>query len=222
MGIGFSGFAQDDTDEYTTIITKKEGNKTKVSGFGGITTEFSQVDGNFGFSLGGQAAVLLDRSVFIGFYGQGVVNFPRYELTIYSEKLNNNIVLPKNLIFFHAGIYTGYVFMPKKPFHFGLSAKFGWGGITLVDEFYNYNSKSNSGDPEVVDFIFAVTPQAEFEMNITNWFKLNMGVGYRFVTGVDAKYTLLTDDGLEIREYFASDAMDSMTFSVGFLFGWYK
>lgn len=222
LGMNFSGIAQDDDDGFQTLF--EQNGKTSVSGFGGLIMEFSDIDGQFAFSMGGQGAAIFNQSFFIGFYGQGVVNMPSY--TYPQPPLGND--LGQSILFYHGGFYTGFVFYPNKPIHFGLSSKFGWGGISLYDNYYNNSYYPPGGSYPYqdyqIDMVFVVTPQLEAELNITNWFKINMGLGYRWVTGVDATYDSFNSSTGVIKEesYFNSNAFDNMTFSLGFYFGWFK
>ena len=213
--------AQDDSEEEFKTLFSSNG-ESSVSGFGGIVLDFSSVNGDFGYSMGAEGAALFNKSVFIGLYGQALVNFPSYQLNSYSIVLDENVVKNKSLVFYHGGFYTGFVFKPNNPIHFGISSKFGWGGVSLLDDFDNYYNNPNYKYPDI-DLVFVLTPELEVEMNITNWFKFNMGIGYRFVSGLDETYTVKSDNGI-ITEvpYFESDEMNSLTFSMGFLFGWYK
>lgn len=218
--------AQENDEEYRTLFAANK--DTKVSGFGGLITEFSAVNNEFAFSMGGEGAVLFNQSLYFGGYGIGMVNFPTYELTEHNSLYRRgNVTTSKNIIFGHGGLMVGFIFRPNKPLHFGVSSKFGWGAITLIDEFYKTNYFPQTGYHEnMVDPVFVFTPQLELEMNFTSWFKLNLGVGYRVVTGVDATYVYYNTEGpidvLEERRYFESDAFNSMAFSIGFLFGGFK
>lgn len=223
LGISFTSSAQENDDGFQTLF--KQNGKTSVSGFGGLIMEFSNVDEQFAFSMGAQGAALFNQSFFIGLYGQGVVNMPNY--TYPQPPLE--IELDQSILFFHGGFYTGFVFYPNKPIHFGLSSKFGWGGISLYDNYYdnNYYYPPRGYYPYQeyhVDMVFVVTPQIEAEFNITNWFKFNMGLGYRFVSGVDGTYDSFdSSTGITTEvPYFDSNDFDNMTFSLGFYFGWFK
>lgn len=220
-GITNFSFAQDDDSEYKTLF-KKNG-RTSVSGFGGLIMEFSGVDNQFAYSMGGQGAVLFNQSFFIGFYGQGLVNLPKYSFPEPHGGSNEDM----STMFFHGGFYTGFVFTPNKPFHLGISSKFGWGGISLYNNYYNYNYYPPGGyypyNDYGVDMVFVITPQVEAEMNITNWFKLTMGLGYRFVTGVDATFESFDISGNVIDvAFFESNDFNNLTFALGFNFGWFK
>ena len=212
LGISLASYSQDGNDTYSTLF-KSEG-KTSVSGFGGLMMEFSGMNKQFAFSMGGGGAVLFNQSFFFGGYGMGTVNFPTYTYPQPSYDTQN-----KNIVFGHGGFYTGFVFKPNKPIHIGVSSKFGWGGITIMDDFYNNNYYYPYED-YIVDQVFVITPQLEAEMNITNWFKVNMGLGYRIVTGVDATYKPI--NSTENVPYFESNAFNSATFQLGLYFGWFK
>jgi hypothetical protein len=218
-------FGQDKEDknpqEYSTLF--KQDAKTRVSGFGGLTMEFSGVNKSFGYSMGGVGAVLFNQSFFFGGYGMGLVNVPKY---VYPEpKFQNE---NENIIFGHGGFYLGYIFRPNKPFHFGVSSKIGWGMIQLFEKDYNYNGGAPIYPPYydeyMYDNVFVITPQVEGELNIANWFKFNFGLGYRITTGIDATYEAYNSNGLPIGQtpYFDSNAFDSVTFSLGLYFGWFK
>jgi hypothetical protein len=58
-------------------------------------------------------------------------------------------------------------------------------------------------------------------MNITRWFKVNFGLGYRIVTGVDEK---VLDAGVaggapQMKQFFKSNEFNSLTGTVSLLFG---
>jgi hypothetical protein len=224
LGASLNLKAQDD-QQFQTLF-KKDG-KTRVSGFGGFSMEFSGIDGEFAYSLGGEGAILFNQSFFFGGYGLGTVNFPPYSYPQPSVSREYNSIL-----FGHGGFYTGFIFGPNNPIHFGISSKFGWGGITIMDNYngnyYNPPYPPYPGYPYndyEVDQVFVITPQVEAEVNIAKWFKFNMGLGYRVVTGVDATYSAYADDGsgaIEQVPYFDSNAFNSFTLQLGFYFGWFK
>ena len=61
--------------------------------------------------------------------------------------------------------------------HFTLESFIGGGEINL-----HYNS--NGDDLLNDDQVFVVDPTLNAELNITNYMKITLGAGYRFVTGV--------------------------------------
>lgn len=167
----------------------------KVSGFGGPTIGFSSIKGELAVSNGGGGAVLLNDRFFFGGYGTGLSN--RIQLDLDGA---DNV----NLHFGHGGLWMGYIHKPKDMIHFGGSLKLGWGQVDLNDRRNNPIGSSNL----LSDNVFVLLPQGEVEMNITRWLKLNAGLGYRMVTGLNSDYLKAKD-------------LSSVNFSLGFLFGWY-
>jgi len=214
LGISLSSFSQESNDTFNTLF--KNNGKTSVSGFGGLIMEFSSMDDQFTYSMGGVGAVLFNQSFFFGGYGIGSVNFPTY--TIDQPNINS---VDKSILLGHGGFYTGFIFSPNKPVHIGVSSKFGWGAVTLMDEIYrNNNYYPYPNENYIVDQVFVITPQLEAEFNIASWFKVNMGLGYRIVTGVEATY--IPYGTTEAIPYFDSNAFNSATFQLGLYFGWFK
>jgi hypothetical protein len=169
-------YAQQEEETTQSILS----DKTVLSGFGSPFVEFSSVNKQFAVCVGGGGALMINHTVFIGGYFEGITTIHYMD----DLKIIVNIEDPK-ISFEHGGIWMGYVYKPKKAVHGSLSLKLGWGEIDLEgDEF----------DPDVYidedfrDRIFAIIPQVEVEFNMTKWFKINLGAGYRFVTGLDATY----------------------------------
>ncbi|MGC8864650.1 MAG: hypothetical protein ACP5O2_02900 [Bacteroidales bacterium] len=190
------------------LFSREQG--ISISGFGGPITEFSGIDGSFGVSVGGGGAVLINQMFFFGGYGQGLTtDQPRYSITLMQ---GDNALAYSNLRpqIGHGGFWLGYIHPSHKIFHWALSTKIGWGGIT-----YSQGSNENNIDELGTDGIFVLTPQAEIEINLFTWFKLNLGVGYRYVGGLDAKYN--TPEGL--KPLMSSGALNSPVGSIALMFG---
>lgn len=158
----------------------------RFSGFGGPLVEFSNVDDAFGVFVGGGGAAIINQTFFFGGYGMGLVSDqPRYSIHLSNENIAFDNLRPQ---IGHGGLWLGYIHQSHKIMHWALSAKIGWGGIS-----YTRGNYENLVDELGTDGIFVFTPQAELEVNLFTWFKLNLGVGYRYVAGADARY--LTPSG---------------------------
>ncbi|MBN2348230.1 MAG: hypothetical protein JXJ22_05305 [Bacteroidales bacterium] len=177
-------YAQD--DEYRTIF---KGGPVKLSGMGGPFMNFSSIDNQFTHHMGGGGAVLIG-DFFFGGYGLGKTN-----------KINfKNSNEDDDLDFGHGGFWLGYNFMANKAIHPVFHTLIGWGAI----------SKTNSITELVYDkdAIFVVLPTFEMEMNFARFFKLGIGVNYRFVGFVD------------LPDYSNEDFMSPGAF-MSFKFGWF-
>ena len=161
-----------------------------ISGFGGPLVEFSSLVGNSAVGAGGGGAALFGNRFFIGGYGVG--------MTV------SNVSLPgftnASVSFGHGGLWTGFIIKPVSLVHGGISSKFGWGEISVFETL---------APGQAFDQVFVVQPQAEVELNVTHWFKFNVGLGYRWVSGID-------------NTAIAASDIDSMTGTLTFIFGWFR
>jgi hypothetical protein len=145
------------------------GGDTRISGMGGPIMSFSSMNGEFALMMGGGGGVLLD-DFFIGGYGEG---------------LTNQIIVGGNKTEFgHGGFWAGYSYMGNKSFHPAISSQVGWGTLTQMNDFTVVST----------DHIFVVNPALELEMNFLKFFRLGVGIHYRFVTGVNT--SLLSNQDL--------------------------
>lgn len=171
----------------------------EVSAFGGPLVEFSSLKGELAVSNGGGGAILLNKKFFIGGYGFRLSNDVNITVTDTDQSILN---------FNHGGLWLGYIHQPTSLIHFGGSLKIGRGTVSLHElpttippvNFPNFDFNS--------DNVLVFSPQGEIEMNVTKWFKLNAGIGYRMVTGVN-------------NDYLNKNDLNGINFSLGFLFGWY-
>ena len=189
-----------------------------VTGFGGPLVGFSEILGDFAVTSGGGGAALFNQKFFIGGYGEGLAteHFIR-NLEVYSPSSQKNIEYDKmQLTFGHGGLWVGYIHDHYKLLHWGISARAGAGGIGL-----NYPGfMSGRHDIFMNDVVFVFTPQIEMEINLFPWMKMNVGAGYRLVSGVNRTYRFMQENGtLTTRSYFESGDFSSPNFTLGLLFG---
>lgn len=185
----------------------------RISGFGAPIIEFSSVAGDFSVSTGGGGAVLFNQCFFIGGYGLGTVNTGPENFTLQIREFDLDIHTYTNLrrMFGHGGLWLGYIHNSHKAIHMAVSTKIGGGAVGYYDfDFNNWNTDLGW------DAVFVFTPQVEIEMNLLKWFKVNVGVGYRLVSGINETYT--NADGEE-QSYFRSTDFSSPQASVSLMFG---
>jgi len=104
-------------------------------------------------------------------------------------------------------------------FLYGSSSKIGWGEISLIEDEY----REERYQPYFTDQVFVLTPQIEVEANLARWLKVNVGVGYRIVTGINRNYTAYNNDGSLIgkKQVYKSSDFNSPQANVTFIFGWF-
>jgi hypothetical protein len=211
--IAFSVFMLSAQNEKPTHYIFGNNGKISVNGFGAPIVEFSSKGESFSVSSGGGGAVLFNQTFYIGAYGMGLATEHDVEGLIVKQSNGEIIKYPTmRTVFGHGGFWLGYIHNRKDAIHWGASAKIGWGTIGLVDADFENDSHTKVG----LDQVFVLTPQIEMEMNLTRWFKINIGAGYRYVSGVDKAYT---NDNGEVLSFYKSSDFNSPQASISFLFG---
>jgi hypothetical protein len=213
------------TQEMQTLFGGGE-KQASISGFAGIFNEFSGFNGEFAFSMGGGAALLIDQRFYIGGYGLGLTT--RHLNTVkrieHYSAIENTIYPDLYTHFGHGGFWLGYIHNPHKAIHWSVSTKLGWGAVSLTDKLYrDYQENWNN---IMVDNVFVITPQVDLNMNLLKWMRMSVGVGYRAVTGVDKTYKYYpNNDPLEVpveKAYFDKNALNSVTGNITLAFGWFN
>lgn len=214
-------FSQDD-NEPRFLLNNGTG-KVGVSGFGAYTVGFSSFDNEFAVYNGGGGAVILNQTVYFGFYGTGLST--SHSSPGFTMENHAGLLIPYDKVytkFGHGGFWLGYIHKSYKPVHFGASTKLGWGSASLTDQNYSYN---NSGYDEpynyysiVTDEVFVIQPQIEVELNLLKWFKINASAGYQIVTGLDKYY--INEQGNAV-DFFNPKDFNQPVFNLTFAFGWF-
>jgi hypothetical protein len=204
-----------DTEEPQYLFDMKN---IKLSGFGCVISDYSMVDNNFAISSGGGGALLFNYNYFVGFYGLNLVtDIPRENIfSRFHDPISNPlapIYVNLQLSFENSGLWFGYINNHKKLIHWGANMKVGQGLIALYDKTKKYDKT----DYLFKDNVFVASPEVEVEVNLLRWFKVNVGVGYRFVAGVGNE-TYYNVNG-DIVPFYKSSQFNSPYANVKFLFG---
>ena len=211
-------------DQYYTLFGSKTG-KTKVSGFGTLTLDFNGINKDFGLMMGGEGAVLINRSFFVGFYGSALLTMPAYSYTYHSDVLLNDVSVNRKAAFAHGGLMFGAVFNPTNPIHFGFTIRIGAGGVSLINDYMKdmqSNHRYDYDDYPYVAPLFVMHPQLDLEMNFTNWMKFRISGGYQSVSSASLTYNELENGQIVTRELLNTSMFSTPTVSMGFIFGWFK
>ena len=107
-----------------------------------------------------------ELAVLLGGHGAWIVN-KTFSLGMGGYWLAEDV---GNLSMTYGGLELGYVLFPDRLLHPAFTALFATGNASL--------GSSN-------DVFFAIEPNVNLEVNVTTWFKANIGASYRFVMGVD-------------------------------------
>ena len=142
-----------------------------LSFYAGPVMQFSSLDNDFAFFVGGKGALAFNRKVLLGIEG--------YLLKSIHE---SKFIDSKELSFTYGGIFVGYVFDLSPKVQLVPSVLSAWGqiGEREVDAYGDYVFFKTKDD------LFVLQPELELEINLIKYFKIGIGANYRLSYGVDS------------------------------------
>lgn len=178
---GFSLMAQEENrneEEYRTLFG---GSETTHGGYGGITVNYTQIDGKDAVLVGARGGWIINHGIVIGLGGYGFANDMSTQKTI--NGYTDNYTL--------AGGYGGLLIEPiigaKWPVHVSIPILIGAGGVSYINNYWK-PSDNPYHDPyyyENVDAYFVLEPGIEIELNMVKFMRLAVGGYYRYTSDID-------------------------------------
>ena len=182
-------FAQEDEyeessrNEIKTIFSKE----TKATGFGAFDMTFTGMNDGYALLLGGHGGLIFNKKVMVGFGGYGITTPVKFEGIDPSE--------PLELTGGYGGFVLGYVLAPREVFHASFPMIIGVGGMDVREADFRYDINDPLINDRIENSIFVVIePGAQMEINITRFFRLGVGLSYRFTEGVNLERNNITDE----------------------------
>lgn len=203
---GLSVLAQYKSDRYHEFGTEKH---MRFKIYGGPIISLLNVEQNFAVDLGATGGIIVKKKFFIGVYGQKLLSRPhRTDLAIigYPTYSDGEIKM------MHAGGIIGYVNKPGNVLHWGVS---GTGGIGRID-LYAKDPVSLLIRKIYDDRVFLLIPKVFAELNMTNWFKVNISAGFRVFGKINAYYLNQSEEVIPV---FKNSGYSKPEFSISLLFG---
>jgi hypothetical protein len=171
-----------------TIVAQEETllqSEINGGGFGGPVVKFTSISDQSAVMIGGRGGWIIHHRLVIGGGGYAVVN----EIDAPEGVLP--LEAPLDIEFGYGGFELEYIFHPKSLLHYSFYLLLGGGDNHYVKDVGPVSeSKQTAGES---DFVFILEPALNAELNITKWFRLNAGVSYRLVTGVEQESLLESD-----------------------------
>ena len=175
LGLGFLlSYAQEyeDNDQISTIFSKDR----KNGGYGALSFSYTQIDGKDAFLMGARGSWIIDHSFAIGLGGCGFINDINYHSWL-------NTDLDNNLAGGYGGIYLEPIIAPRLPVHISIPVLFGFGAISNIDNYGNWDNWGYDNSPNDVFMVFE--PAVEIEFNMTRHMRLAGTIGYRFTSKIE-------------------------------------
>lgn len=139
-------------------------------GFGGPVVKFTQINDEFAVLVGGRGGWIMNHTFILGGGGYGLVN------EIETKSIFEGKFL--QLMMGYGGLELEYVNSSNSLIHFSIYLLLGAGGLSYK-EFDDWHS------PEITDEFWIAEPAINVNLNISSFFRISAGVGYRLVTDVD-------------------------------------
>ncbi len=144
-------------------------------GFGGPVVKIDDIAGSTGVWVGGRGGWILimnqGHSISLGGGGYGLVTDHR----VPNPPIDDSSLYVMNG---YGGFEIEYTNQSHKLIHFTATTLIGGGGLTLRDR--NYEEVDDE-----LDSYFVFEPALQAEINITHFFRIAAGAGYRFTNGID-------------------------------------
>jgi len=168
--------AQDtkDNEEYRTLFG---GDKATHGGYGGLSFNYSQIDGKDALLVGARGAWIINHGIAIGLAGYGFANDMDYQQNVSDSKESYSL----------AGGYGGLLIEPiigaKWPVHVTVPILIGAGGAAVIQNYYykpNYEDGYFYSDE--ADAFFVLETGLEVELNMVKFMRLAVGGYYRYTS----------------------------------------
>ena len=192
---------QKSNDEMNTVFGK--GGKVKLGWFIGIDPGYTQFDKRDVWLGGMSLGMIINHNFTIGLTGRGWTNHE----SLYFENIADSAGYLEGG---YGGLLLEYTLFPKSVVHVTFPVMIGAGGASYVTKGQNQDWTGDHNDNNCTsldsDGFFVCEPGVRAEVNIFKFMRLNAGVSYRYVGGLQLVNT-------------SSDMMNNFTATVGLKFG---
>jgi hypothetical protein len=141
-------------------------------GFGGPVFGLTQIGGEPGVLTGGYGGWIINHTVFLGGGGYGLVNEIDAGTTSTGDEMYMN--------FGYGGFQMGMILGSNRLVHLTGSDLLGTGALG-----YRQYDLEDWEDILTDDIIYVIEPAVNVELNVTKFFRVDVGASYRYVMGVD-------------------------------------
>ncbi len=187
--------------EMQTLFKKSE--SVLLGGYGSFDIKGSQLDGGFnGLFLGWHGGVILNNSYVLGLAGYGLLPTQKVNPPSNIAEFGTNYHLSGG----YGGLLFEYVNSPNKLLHFNINTIVGAAGLTYTD-LVNKEHEINKSYPKSVSFV--VEPGIEAELNISKFFRMTLGLSYRYAPNIKLRYN----------ESDNQNVFNGVSVNLGFKFG---
>ncbi len=164
MAVGVFMAVSASAQEETLLDTEIES-----GGFGAPVVKLTQINDEVGILAGVRGGWIINRRLSIGAGGYGLAN-----------SIDAGVTTPDTLEleFGYGGLELEFIGFSDRLFHYTFTALIGGGSVSFRD------TEGNESDIKS-DAFFVAEPTANVVLNVTSFFRIALGAGYRLVWDVD-------------------------------------
>ena len=187
--IGLYTQAQEEEQDFKTIFSSDYSS----GGYGAPELKLGNVNNNMSLLMGGRGGWIIGHRFVVGGAGYGLTTSNNFN---YTEPLidesGNMVDSTRNLRLDmgYGGLMLEFIALPKKAVHLSFPIIIGAGGTSVGAEIAQSTSQIDPVEFNTYDFVessafFVVEPGVFLEMNMTKFFRLDVGATYRFISGTN-------------------------------------
>ena len=158
--------------------------KVEHGGFGAPVVKFTQIKDEFGVLVGGRGGWIINHNFVLGGGGYGLAN----------HNIDEREITPDSILYLalgYGGVEMEYICRPHKLVHLTFQALIGAGWVSYQEKYRHHRDENNFGLDG--DAFFITEPGFNAELNVTTFFRADVGAGYRFVSGVNSDWMKNSD-----------------------------
>jgi len=166
----FSALAQE-----TTLIS----GDIESGGFGGPVLKITNINSENAVLVGGRGGWIINHSFVIGGGGYGLVTDVKAKAT---DSIHQYIEMG------YGGLEIEYIASSNDLIHLSMELLVGGGGVG-----YKYENNDGFNASHNMNSFFVLEPSIHANLNITHFFRMAAGVGYRYVSGLKSAVSTNAD-----------------------------
>jgi hypothetical protein len=141
-------------------------------GFGGPVMKITTFRDEVGIMVGGRGGWIINHVLALGAGGYGLTN--NIEAPILDYYLNVG----------YGGPVMEYIILSDRLVHASVNLLIGAGGVSYREDYWDIDEHGIFIEE---DAFFVMEPGLDLELNVTNFFRVNAGISYRYIQGVDSR-----------------------------------
>ncbi|MFC1561196.1 hypothetical protein ACFL4V_01830 [Candidatus Latescibacterota bacterium] len=134
-------------------------------GFGGPRYKLTQINGETVYISGGRGGWIINHMFVIGGGGYSLQS----DIDVTLGTLSGGVKTEQKLDFNYSGFEFEYIGKSDNTIHYTIYTLLGGGNVSCGE----------------TDRVFVFEPAVNGELNVIKWFRINVGISYRLVTGLD-------------------------------------